>query len=127
MNVDEIKLDIKNRISKIDKSFNPYISIWNYKEKIYGIDINSLETLLKKAARFLIICSILTIISTVFLIVVSFGSFYAKNEVMDVEKLRFLLFSEYLFVSGTIKYQKLKRSLENKIYLLELLSKIEKV
>lgn len=120
-------MDIKNRISKIDKSFNPYLSIWNYKEKIYGIDINSLEKLLKKAARLLIICSILTIISSAFLILVSFGPLYAKNDVLDVEKLRFLLFSEYLFVSGTIKYQKLKRSLENKIYLLGLLDKIDSV
>jgi len=127
MNIVEIKMDIKNRISKIDKSFNPYLSIWTYKEKIYGSDINSLEKLLKKAARLLIICSILTIISSAFLILVSFGSLFAKNEVIDVEKLRFLLFSEYLFVSGTIKYQKLKRSLENKIYLLGLLDKIDSV
>lgn len=43
MNQEEIKLDIKKRISNIDKSFNPYIYIRNYKENVYGIDIDYLR------------------------------------------------------------------------------------
>lgn len=125
MHQEEIRQDIKKQISKIDKIFNPYFSIYNFKKIIYGIDVDSLEKLLKKARVKLAIFTLLTIISSVFLIILLFGIFSPISSVVDVEKIKFLLFFEAIFFSNVFKYNNLKKNLENKIYLLRLLNKVD--
>ena len=45
---------------------------------------------------------------------------------IDVEKIKYLLFFEAIFVPPVFKYNNLKKNLENKIYLLRLLNKVGK-
>ena len=125
MNIDEIKLEIKDRISKTDQTFITTIG----SETIAGIsgeDIGSLEIVLKKVTRNFKIFTIAAILFSTLLIVVSMLKYFDSIDHFNMNNAGIVILSSFSFLLLTISHYKVKVNLENKIWLLRLLDQIEK-
>ena len=125
MNPDEIKLEIKDRISKTDKTFITKLGT-ETTAGITGNDIVSLEILLKKVNRFFKFYKISAIICSVTLIVFSILKYFDYINHLNMNKSGLFILFTIVFLITAFNYQKVKVSLENKIWLLKLLDRIEK-
>jgi hypothetical protein len=122
MNQEEIKQEIENRITELNETlhkFNPFY------DKAIANDIEKLEKLVKKVTFWIKSNSIFLICMAVLLIAILIWKNY--EGINSVESfpigLEILLISS--FVRSGYSLCKLKSTLENKIYLLKLLEKIE--
>lgn len=125
MNTGEIKLEIEDRISKTDQTFITTIGT----ETISGIsgkDIASLEIVLKKVTRNFNIYRIVAIIFSTLLIVVSMLKYFDSIDHFNMNKAGIVILSAISFLLLAINHYKVKVNLENKIWLLRLLDRIEK-
>jgi len=126
--MEEIRLDIKNQIAKTDKAFSNYLGKL-YLDGLLDEDIECLEILLKKATKsfkaFRIISIIFSVILFVFFVLAisDIGTFGHIR--MNINLLAVILSIMAMMITSFRNY-KIKVNLENKIYLLELLDKIEK-
>jgi hypothetical protein len=122
--MDEIKLDIETQIAKINKVFHNYLGKLFY-DGLLDNEIETLEIVLKKITRQFNGYKIISIIAYVFLIAVSMLNFLdiiAFGKMSQIAPLIVIILS---ILKSTFTFYKLKVNLENKIYLLGLLAKIE--
>ena len=140
MNANEIKLDIEKRISKIDETFTRKVGR-SISKKSAGNDILSLELLLKNISGNLRTFHLVSIVLINFLwVLITFSwilstiKYYAGIDIIDINKYGlFFNINTYavFFIGGlpfiliALKHNQFKANLENKIYLLKLLDKIE--
>ena len=125
MNPDEIKLEIKDRILKTDQTFITKLG----NETVAGIsgkDISSLEILLKKINRSFKFYKIGAIICSAILILFSILKYFDTITYFNMNKSGLFILLTIVFLITAFNYQKVKVNLENKIWLLKLLDRIEK-
>ena len=127
MKTEEIKLDIKNQISKIDKSFGTYAWINIYEDGLYEIDVVRLEKILKKTKWHFKFSFIVTIFLSTLLFVLAFGPKLTERDVINIDALRLLIIITFIFILNTFKNYKFKASLENKIYLINLWNRVKDI
>jgi hypothetical protein len=121
----EIKLDIETQIAKTNKVFHNYWGKLFY-DGLLDEDIESLERPLKKITRQFKGYKILSIVASAFLIIISMLNFFdivAFGKMNHIAPLIVITLSTH---TSTLIFYKLKVNLENKIYLLGLLAKIER-
>lgn len=122
--MEEIKRDIKEQVSKVDQSFTNF---WSglYFEGLLSEDSDSLEKVLKKVKRIFIFNNIASIISSAILILFSMLKYFDIINLGNMDKAGLLILFTIVFLMNTYRYNKVKVNLENKIYLLKLLEKLD--
>ena len=124
MNTNQIRLEIQERISEIDETFPANFSK-SFNDKAIDNDIDKLEKLLKKV-------KLLMKSNYVFLITiaVSLIAVLIKKNIDGIDRVSSLPIGILIlliasFIRGGFMVCQVKLNLENKIYLLKLLEKIE--
>jgi len=127
MNKNEIIKDIEERILLINEAFpNRLVSF--YSENFKSDDIESLEKILKRVSKSFIFYKICTIIFISILWIVSSLTFFRWSGLhLDLNKAGLLIICTLPFVTNTFWFFKQKVNLENKIYLLRLLVRMNGV
>ena len=123
MNTDEIKRDITDQIIKTNRSFGK-AGRSLVKNPLHE-DIDSLEIKLKWIKIYFKIYLSGAIILSGLLFVVSFFKSFAMLNSIDLNKYGLFIIFVIVFGINTLAYYKVKVVLENKIYLLKLLNKID--
>jgi len=126
MNTYEIKLEIKEKISKTDETFINIMGTEIY-TGISGDDIGLLEKLLKKVNRYFMVYKIAAILFSTLLIVVSILKFFESIDHFNMNKSGLVILFTLVFLLTAFRYHKVKVNLESKIWLLKFLERIEKV
>lgn len=123
--MDEVKLDIKEQISKINRAFTNY---WGrlYNNGLLGEGPVSLENILKKVTRNFKFYNAMSITFSAILIIFSIAKYFNIIEFGDLNKAGLIILFTIVFLTNTLRFYKIKVNLENKIYLLGLLNRIEK-
>ena len=125
MSTNEIKQEIKNRISKTNQIFETRLGD-DFLKGLSGDIIESLEILLKKTNKYFKIYKIIAIVFSIILIVFSMLKYFDSLNWGNMNKAGlFILFTIY-FLLTAFRYFKTKAYLENKIWLYGLLDRIEK-
>jgi len=122
--MDEIKIDIEKQIAKTNKVFHNYWGKLFY-DGLLDEDIESLERPLKKITRQFKGYKILSIVSSTFLIAISMLNFLDIIALGKMSQIAPFIVITLSTQTSTYTFYKLKVNLENKIYLLGLLDKIE--
>ena len=124
MTMEEIKRDIKERISKVDQSFTNF---WSglYFEGLLDENTDSLERILKKVKRIFVFNNIASIISSTILIIFSLLKYFDIISFGSMDKAGLLILFTIVFLINTYRYYRVKVNLENKIYLLKLLERLD--
>ena len=125
MNVQEIKLDIKEQISKTNESFTNY---WGrlFMDGLLSNDLDILSKLLKKITKYFKINVFVSIALSAIMIIFSIFVFFEFIDSGSMDKAGLAILFTVVFLTNLYSSYKVKTNLENKIYLLELLSKVEK-
>ena len=127
MNKNEILKDIEERILVINEAF-PKRMVSFYSENFKSDDIESLEKILNRVSKSFIFYKIGAIIFVSLLWIVSFLTYFRWSGLnLDLNKAGLLIICTLPFVTNTFWFFKLKVNLENKIYLLRLLDRINEV
>jgi hypothetical protein len=125
--MEDFKIDIETQISKTNKEFYNFRGKLIY-EELSDDDIVTLETLLTKVSKNFKAYNRLSIVSTIFLIVLLF---FVVFDILKLGKLTIninmlgLIIMTLSIIKSTYTFYKVKVNLENKIFLLKLLYKIE--
>lgn len=123
MNTEEIKRDITDQIVKTNRSFG--------KLGRSGVidplleDIDSLEKKLKSIKVYFKIYLIGSILFSGLLFVISFLKGFEMLNSIDLNKYGLFILFVIVFGINTLAFYKVKVNLENKIYLIKLLNKID--
>lgn len=125
MIIDEIKLEIKKQISKTNQAFT---NCWGglYFNGLLDDNIASLEKHLKLITRKFKIYNILSVILSTILIIFSMLKYFDIMNYVNMNKAGLVILFTIVFLINTYRFYKLKVNLENKIYLLNLLDKIDR-
>ena len=124
MNKNEIINNIEERILVINESF-PKRMMSFYSENFKSDDIESLEKILKRVSKSFIFSKIISIVLMSILWILSSITFFKMCEShIDMNKSGLLIISSLPFITNTFHFFKLKVNLEDKIYLLKLLKRI---
>jgi hypothetical protein len=126
MDADKIKLDIENRISIIDESLNR--NYWRnyYTDKLFGVELESLEKILKRVSSTFTFHKVVSIVIAALVIITSLVTFFDDGKgFVNMNKIGLFLLLSISFLINTFRYYKLKVNLENKIYLIKLWDKVD--
>ena len=124
MNENAIKKEIRERILEIDQTF-PKRMVGLYSENLKGDDIESLEKILKRISRGFIFHKVISIILIAFLWIVSFINYFKMSEShFEMNKAGLLIICSLPLILNTYHFYKIKVNLENKIYLISLLARM---
>jgi hypothetical protein len=126
MNIIEIKLDIKDKISKINKSFVNSFGRHNF-DGLLGENIDSLEIILRKVTRSFKFYNLVSITFSGILILASILTYFKVIDFVNMNKAGLVIFFTMVFIINTFRYYKVKTNLEIKIYLLSLLERFDKL
>jgi hypothetical protein len=120
--MEELEFNIKEQISKIDQSYKYYWPILDEDDE----NIKSLEKILKKVSIQFKVSKIISIPTTCLLGIIPIVNGLSDSTFFDLNKGS--LFPAFTAISLLYTYRsyRVKVNLENKIYLLGLLDKIEK-
>ena len=126
MNMDEVKLDITEQISKTNQAFTNY---WGrlYVKGVLSDDTDSLENILKKVTKDFKFYSAISILLSAIVIIFWILKFFNITEFADMNKLGLIILFSIVSLTNTYRFYKVKINLENKIYLLGLLDKIKRM
>jgi hypothetical protein len=124
MTNNELKLDIQDQIFKTNKSLN---SIWSkiYFNGLKNKEFNSFSTLLKKVKRDYKFNAVIAILIAAVLIVFIILKFSDLILTLDLNRVALFLLIAIASFFNTFRIYKLKVNLEHKVYLLQLLEKME--
>src|ERR1035437_5767920 len=124
MNENEVKKEIRERILEINETF-PNRMVTFYSENLKEGDIKSLEKILKRVSRSFMFSKIISIVLIVFLWIISFITYFKMSEShIDMNKAGLLIICSLPLIINTYHFYKVKVNLENKIYLMRLLERI---
>ena len=124
MNKNEIINNIEERILVINESF-PKRMVAFYSENLKEGEIETLEKILKRVSRSFIFSKIISIVLMSILWILSSITFFKMCEShIDMNKSGLLIISSLPLIINTFHFFKLKVNLEDKIYLLKLLKRI---
>jgi len=121
--MEEIKLDIKEQISKTNKAF---INYWGglFLEGLLSEDLEKLDRLLKKTTKLFKFNIILSIPLSALVTIFSMLKFFDFIDFGNMNKAGLAILFTVGSLTNTYRSYKIKVNLENKIYLLGLLDKI---
>jgi hypothetical protein len=120
--MEELELNIKEQISKINQSFKYYWTILDEDDE----NIKSLGRTLKKVSIYFKLWKIVSIPPSCLLVIIPIVNGLSDSTFFDLNKGSLLPAFTIVFLLNTYRSYKVKVNLENKIYLLDLLDKIEK-
>ena len=124
MNENEIRNNIEERILEINEAF-PKRMMSFYSENFKSDDIESLEKILKRVSKSFVFYKICTIFFISLLWIVSFLTFFIWSGLhLNLNKAGLFIICTLPFVTNTFWFFKLKVNVENKIYLLRLLERM---
>lgn len=123
---DEIKQDIENRIAKINKSFSSFTWINIYKDGLYEEETEPLEKLLNKTMWRYKAWLISAIVASLLIIGFTLITFPTSWNLPspNINNLRIPLFITALIDFYAFTYYRFKSALENKIFMVKLLDKV---
>jgi len=121
--MEELKLDIKEQISKINKVFTNY---WDrlFFEGLLSEDLEKLDRLLKKTTNLFKYNIIVSIPLSAFLTIFSMLKLFDFIDFGNMNIAGIAILFTVVSLTNTYRSYKIKVNLENKIYLLGLLDKI---
>jgi len=123
MNTEEIKCDITDQLEKTNRFFGKVGR--SLVKNPLPEDVDSIEIKLKWIRIYFKIYLIGAIILSGLLFVVSFFKSFEMLNSIDLNKYGLFIIFVIVFGINTLAYYKVKVELENKIYLLKLLNKID--
>ena len=127
MNNNEIIKDIEERISLVNEAF-PKRMVAFYSENLKEGDIEYLVMILKRVSRSFIFSKIISIVFIAFLWIVSFITYFKISGFhLDMNKAGLLIICTLPLFINTFHFYKIKVNLENKIYLMRLLERMNGV
>ena len=123
MNMEELKIDIREQISKINLAFTNY---WGrlFLDGLLSEDLEKLDRLLKKTTKLFKFNIIVSIPLSALLTIFSMLKFFDFIDFGNMNKAGLAILFTVVFLTNTYRSYKVKVNLENKIYLLGLLDKI---
>lgn len=123
MNLNEIKLDITEQISKTNESLSNYWGL-PWFEGILVDDLDSLKKILKKAVRLFKYYYYASLIMSGFILIIQLLQYFEITH-KSMNKAGLAILFTILFLLNTYRYYKVKVNLEHKMYLLSLRNKME--
>lgn len=126
MQTNEIKADIQQRIAIIDQSFTTFWGRFHYDEYVVQ-DISALNEELKKAKRLFLYFDTPSILLAAVLVIFTMVKFLKLIEFGNMNEAGILILFTVVFLVNRYRNYRIKVNLENKIYLLELMKKIDAI
>ncbi|WP_320053792.1 hypothetical protein [uncultured Acetobacteroides sp.] len=120
-----VKEDIRNQIQKTNRAFTNYWGKLQF-EGLLSEDIDTLTAVLKKVTRGFQLYRVMAIVIASVLVVISLQKYFDMLESVDLNRAGVFIIMAIVFLQQVYINYKVKVNLENKIYLLELLKKIER-
>jgi len=123
--MNEVKLDIRKQVAKTNQAFTNY---WGrqYVNGLLDEDTSSLERLLAMITRNFKIYKVGSIILSSILIALFISKYFSIINQINLNKSGTVTLCTLLFLVETYRSYKIKVNLENKIFLLRLLEKIDR-
>lgn len=126
MKENEIKLDIEERISIIDQTFDNYW-VRGFSIDFLKDDIYTLEKILKRTNKWVLFDKIASIVLIVFIMVLLFLSCFGIIAFDYANVAGVISIGTIGILIGSFRLYKVKINLEDKIYLMKLLDKIGRI
>lgn len=123
--MNEIKNDIRKQVAKTNQAFTSYWG-WQYVNGLLDEDTSSLEKLLAMITRNFKIYKVGSIILSSIFIVLFISKYFSIINEINLNKTGSLTLCTLLFLVETYRSYRIKVNLENKIFLLRLLEKIDR-
>jgi len=124
MIVENIKHDIKIQILKADKAFTNNLGQLHF-EGLLSEDVDTLSEVLKKVILGFQVYRVLSIVISAALAAVSLLKYFDSIDSVNLNKAGIFIIMTIVFLVQTSTLYKVKVNLENKIYLLDLLKKMD--
>ena len=126
MQTNEIKADIQQRIAIIDQSFSTFWGRFHHDEYVVQ-DISALNEELKKVKRLFLYFDTPSILLAAVLVIFTMLKFLKLIEFWNMNEAGILILFTVVFLVNRYRNYRIKVNLENKIYLLELMKKIDAI